>query len=416
MHRHLPVVALSLLAACQPADPRQITSLTPELEPVVVGNNDFAWDMLQTVSGLDDQNVFFSPFSMVACLSMLYAGANGESEAQIGAAMSVPEGGEDGWHENLTALLADLTGEHYRDYTLYSANRIWGQAGYPFEADYLDLLANSYLAPLTEVDFTADAEAIRSEINDWVADQTRDRIPSIFEPGDISATTRFALVNAIYFLADWRTGFEPDDTTDRAFTLADGSEIQVPTMHASATVNAIQHDDGTMVLQLPYEGDELSMVILLPPTADGIDALVASLSDATVSGLLADLGEREEVDVFLPSFEMSYTLPFADALMALGIVDVFDPSLSDLSGIVAPTVEQLYVQAARHKAFVRVDEAGTEAAAATGISGEYTMAESGPYDSIHVDRPFVYVIQDDLTGAVLFAGRMMDPSAAPLQD
>ncbi|MFH1468079.1 MAG: serpin family protein [Pseudomonadota bacterium] len=353
---------------------------------------------------------------MVACLSMVYGGANGDTEAQIGAAMSVPEGGEASWHENLGALLNDLSGEHYRGYTLYSANRVWGREGFPFEADFLSLLADSYLAPLEEANFAADPEAVRAEINGWVSEMTRERIPELFESGDINADTVLALVNAIYFLADWTTEFDPDLTSDRQFTLADGDTVRVPMMEGESTYLAARLSDDTEILQLPYDGDELSMVILLPPSADGIGDLVASLDDATVSAALAEVEEHEEFTVVLPSFQMDYDLPFAEALAALGIVDAFDPYTADFSGIVDPSIDQLWIGAARHKAFVRVDEHGTEAAAATGITMEDGAADPEEFSAMYVDHPFVYMIHDDLTDTVLFVGLMMDPSQAPLED
>ena len=414
---HLVLAALAIGAiACHPADPRVVDGRSDALAPVSIGNNELSWDMLQAVSEMDGGNLFFSPFSMVACLSMVYGGAEGETEAQIAAAMSVPEGGEAGWHENLGALLADLSGEHYRGYTLYSANRVWGRQGFPFEADFLTLLDSSYLAPLEEANFAADPEAVRTEINGWVAETTRDRIPELFEPGDIDGDTVLALVNAIYFMADWATEFDRRDTEDGPFELVDGDTVTVPMMHAEATFRAAEQPDGTQILQLPYDGDELSMVILLPATADGIDALVASLDDATVTDHLAAVTEHEEFVVELPSFQMDYNLPFEDAMKALGIVDAFDPMLADFSGIVDPSVDQIWIGAARHKAFVRVDEQGTEAAAATGISMKDGAASPEELTAIHVDRPFVYMIHDDLTGTALFVGLMMDPSEAPLED
>ncbi len=414
---HLALAALALGAiACHPPDPRLVDHRSEALTPVSVGNNELAWDMLQTVSVSDGGNLFFSPFSMVACLSMVYGGAEGETEAQIADAMSVPEGGESSWHDSLGALLADLSGEHYRGYTLYSANRVWGRQGYPFEPSYLDLLDGSYGAPLEEADFRTDPEAVRAEINDWVADVTRDRIPELFESGDIDGDTVLALVNAIYFTADWATEFDHRETETGSFELADGDTVTVPMMHAEATFMAGEQPDGTQVLQLPYDGDELSMVILLPPTAGDIDDLVASLDDATVSDHLAILSEREEFTVELPSFQMDYDLPFEQALQSLGITDAFDPVLADFSGIVAPEDGQIWIGAARHKAFVRVDEQGTEAAAATGITMKDGSAGPDELTAIYVDRPFVYMIHDDLTDTALFVGLMMDPSQAPLED
>jgi serpin B len=414
----ISVIALAALSvgaiACHSPDPRIVDARTAALDPIVTGNNEFAWDMLRTVEDLDSGNLFFSPFSMVACLSMVYGGAEGDTETQLAEAMSVPVGGEAAWHDNLGALLTDLSGEHYRGYTLYAANRVWGREGYPFVTSYRSLLEDSYLAPIEETDFAADPEASRAEINDWVAEVTQDRIPELFEPGDINGDTVLALVNAIYFMADWSIEFDPDLTRDRSFELADGGTVTVPMMEGEDSYLAGRQPDGTEILQLPYADEELSMVILLPPTAAEISDLVTSLDDATVTDHLAMVAEREEFTVVMPSFQMDYDLPFDQALQALGIVDAFDPILADFSGIVAPEDGQIWIGAARHKAFVRVDEFGTEAAAATGITMEDGSAGPDEFTSITVDRPFVYMIRDDLTDTVLFTGLMMDPSQAPL--
>jgi serpin B len=402
--------------ACHRPDPRVVDARTTELDPIVSGNNEFAWDMLRTVGGLDGGNLFFSPFSMVACLSMVYGGAEGDTETQLAEAMSVPAAGEAGWHDNLGALLSDLSGEHDRGYTLYAANRVWGREGYPFLDSYRSLLQDSYQAPIEETDFAADPEASRDEINGWVAEVTQERIPELFEPGDINGDTVLALVNAIYFQADWSIEFDPDLTHDRSFELEDGGSVTVPMMEGGDSYLAGRQADGTEILQLPYADEELSMVILLPPTAGDIGELVASLDDATVTDHLAMVAERDEFTVVMPRFQMDYDLPFDAALQALGIVDAFDPVLADFSGIVAPEDGQVWIGAARHKAFVRVDEYGTEAAAATGITMEDGAAGPGQFSSITVDRPFVYMIRDDLTDTVLFTGLMMDPSLAPLLD
>jgi serpin B len=414
-----PSLALPLFlvaTACgHSAEPRQIVAVDADLRPVVDGSNAFTWDMLRTAVALDAGNVFLSPFSVVTAVSMVYGGANGETEAQIASAMSVPDGGEDTWHENLGALVADLSGEHYRPYTLYTANRVWVQTGYPVLADYQTLLEDTYLAPFERSDFEADPAAARDEINAWVAEQTHDRIPKLFEAGDISDATRLALVNAIYFLADWKVGFDPDETASRAFRLASGDELHVPTMSVEGTFGTGVTAGGVTVLRMAYESGEVSMIVLLPEADDGADALAAGLDSATVGGMLDVLEKSKHVEVTMPSFELSYELPLKDALVSLGIVDLFDPELADLSGIVDPSNDHLSVEAARHKAFIRVDEEGTEAAAATGMEAGSVGVPPTP-TVVHVDHPFVFLIRDDLTGTVLFAGRIADPSKAPISD
>jgi serpin B len=414
--RHALLVLLAVPAfACQSADPRQVTSVDADLRPIVDGSNAFTWDMLREARSLDGGNVFVSPFSIVTALSMVYAGANGETEAQIADAMSVPEGGESTWHEQLGALVADLSGDHARPYTLYTADRVWGQTGYPIHKAYGDILEENYLAPWNAIDFVSDPASARKEINGWVADETKDRIQDLFQSDDITADTRLVLANAIYFYADWKKPFHADETKNLAFTLASGDDVKVPTMTQSETFDAIVAEDGTTVLELPYDGDDISMVVLLPAKVDGLDDLLATLDDARFNELLDSLYTWEELDIHVPSFELDFELPLADALMDMGVTDAFDPALADFSGIIDPSIDSLWIQAARHKAFVRVDEQGTEAAAATGFS----MSDGAYKDEltqVHLDHPFVYLIRDNLTGTVLFSGLMTDPSKAALAD
>ncbi len=417
MTRHLPCLAaasLLLAVGCRP-DPRAITSVSAELEPIVQGSNDFAWDSWQASRDHLQGNMFFSAFSQVAAMSMVYAGAEGDTEAELGAALSVPEGGEESWHEQLGLLIADLSGEHHRPYTLYSANQLWGQAGYPWEQPFLDLTAGHYQAPMEDVDFKADPEGARRDINRWVADQTHDRIDELFQQGSIDNLARMVLANAIYFLADWDLPFDEGDTQDRDFELADGSTVTVPTMQHNE-----EHDfadlEGLKILEMNYESAEVSMVLLLPDEADGLDALEDQLTAEQVDAWLDELREAE-VSVRVPSFQMETDFPIEAVLIDLGVETAWLEGAADFSGMLDPDVEKLWLDRVVHKAFVRMDEEGTEAAAATGavMSGELAYEPGDPAE-FHADHPFIFMIRDRLTGTILFQGRMSDPSQAPLLD
>jgi serpin B len=410
----LAALSLFLTVGCRP-DPRQITTVSAELEPVVQGSNDFAWDSWQASRDHIQGNMFYSAFSQVAAMSMVYGGAEGETETEIGTALGVPEGGEEGWHEQLGLLVADLSGEHHRPYTLYSANQLWGQADYPWEQPFLDLMDMQYQAPIEDVDFKADPEGARGDINDWVDQQTKGRIPELFQSGDIDSLTRLVLANAIYFLADWDLPFDEGDTQDRDFELADGSVVSVATMSQNEEHGFAQLE-GLKILEMNYESDEVSMVFLLPDAADGLEALEDQLEVEQVDAWL-DAVQECQVDVRVPSFQMETEFPIEEVLVDLGIETAWLPDEADFSGMLDPNVEKLWMARVVHKAFVRMDEEGTEAAAATGVvmKGELSAEPSEPA-TFHADHPFVFMIRDRLTGTILFQGRMSDPSQAPLQD
>jgi serpin B len=410
----LAAATLLLAVGCRP-DPRTIDHVYAELEPIVQGSNDYAWDSWQASRGHIEGNMFTSPFSQVAAMSMVLAGAEGETEDELAAALSVPEGGEEAWHEHLGLLIADLSGEHHRPYTLYTANQLWGQLDYPWEQPFLDVTGDHYQAPMEDTDFRTDPEGARQDINDWVAHQTRDRIPELFEAGDIDSLTRMVLANAIYFLADWDLPFDEGDTQDRAFTLADGAEVMVATMSQNEE-HGFADLEGLKILEMSYESGEVSMVFLLPDEVDGLEALEDQMDRETVDGWLGQTHEAQ-VDVRIPSFEMETEFPIEEVLVDLGIETAWIEGEADFSGMLDPDVENLWIGRVVHKAFVRMDEEGTEAAAATGVvmKGEMSAAPSEPA-TFHADHPFVFLIRDRLTGTILFQGRMSDPSLAPLQD
>ncbi len=404
---HHPIaglLALAALATLGCRNDREITEAVGEMAVVVDGNNQFALDMY-AVNAAEDGNLFFSPFSINTALSMLYAGAEGDTEAQIAAALGV--GDEAAWHENLGALTADLCGEHHRAYSLYSANAVWGQDGVPFDPGYQTLMEESYEAPLQTLDFAADAGGAAQEINGWVEDATQGHIPELFSSGDITDYTRLVLANAIYFKADWAEQFDENDTTDRDFTLPSGDAVSVPTMDLTADMRIASLDD-LKVLEMPYEEDELSMVVLLPTEDDGLADLEAQL-DADGLADWIDAVHTLETHVQFPRFELETELPLMENLEALGITDAFDQGLADFTGFTDPAevAAEWYVNAARHKAYVKVDEQGTEAAAATGFGVTDTAM---PQTEVFIaDHPFIFLIRDQLTGSILFMGRIEDP-------
>ena len=403
------LACFGLLAATGCEDPRQITSADGEMGVVVDGNNELAvglYDFAAAESG----NLFFSPFSINAALSMVYAGAETETEAQIADALLVDD--EDAWHANLGALLDDLSGEHHRPYTLHTANQVWGQEDVPLLDSFVGVMEDDYLAPVETEDFRSDPDAARNKINKWVKTQTKGHIDELFESGDMTPDTKLVLANAIYFKADWEHKFPKGDTYDGGFTLADGSEVSVPLMRSEEEEHyPYYEDEDVQVIEIPYKGEELGMVVVLPADELGLPDVEANLTAEQLTGWIdATADWTPEADIHLPSFEMDYELPLKEALESLGMADMFDPLLADFSGIFTGEGLQgnVYVNAARHKAYVKVDEQGTTAAAATGIAMQDLAAMPESIEFV-ADHPFLFLIRDRLTGAILFMGRIEDP-------
>lgn len=378
---------------------RAVTSAEGDLGGVVRGNNLFALALYDELRKNEVGNVFFSPFSISAALSMTYAGAKGETAEQMREVLrlQVPD---EAYHATFGALLADLAGPKNRGYELSIANRLFGQAGYPFRDEFLELTGSAYGAPLEPVDFASDPQKAREHINAWVGEMTRGRIPDLLSEDDVSATTRLALANAIYFEAQWANAFDPSLTQERPFFVDGDTTITVPMMHHgdSELEFPFAEHEVLKAVELTYRDDEVAMLVILPNENDGLAVVENMLSLELVDELIDKLHSRKVMAV-LPKFELSYELPLKDTLVAMGMTNVF--GMGDFSGI----AEGLTLGGAVHEAFVQVDEQGTTAAAATvGL-----VPQSGPAPFI-ADHPFLFLIRDRLTGSILFIGRVTNPA------
>jgi len=280
---------------------------------------------------------------------------------------------------------------------------IWGQRDYEFLTEFLDRLAVNYGAGLRVLDFVGAPEESRVTINDWVAKQTEDRIEDLIPPGLINPNTRLVLTNAIYFNAAWLYPFEEDLTRDGAFYLLDGSEVTVPMMRQTESFGYAE-GDGYQAVELPYDGDELSMVILLPASGQ-FETFEAALDAAQMEGIIGSL-EHREVSLTMPKFEFDSSFSLRKALSALGMPIAFSEG-ADFSGMTGN--RDLFIADVVHKAFVSVDEAGTEAAAASAVVMELTAMPQTV--EVTIDRPFIFLICDIETGAILFVGRTLNPAA-----
>jgi serpin B len=376
---------------------------------VAEGNNKFAialYDKLRAEKG----NLFFSPYSISTALAMTYAGARGQTQAQMADVLYFPVGPNDvnemQFHSTFGQIIKDLNARGAKgDYELAVANALWGQKGYSFLKDYLALIETNYDGGLNQVDFVSAAEAARQTINDWVQRKTKDKIKDLIPRGMLNSTTRLVLTNAIYFKGRWARQFEKELTREGPFTLLDGQKIDVPMMRQTEEFRYMEAED-FQALEMPYVKDELSMIILLAKNIDGVVDLEKKLTSENLSRWLGEL-HKQKVVVSIPRFKMTEQFSLADTLRAMGMTDAFSAQTADFSGMDGK--QDLFISAVVHKAFVDVNEEGTEAAAATGI-GMAMGAAPQKMPVFRADHPFIFFIRDNNSGSILFIGRVMDPA------
>jgi serpin B len=371
-----------------------------DLAELTSGNTEFALDLYQVLRS-EPKNVFYSPISISLALAMTYGGARGATESQMAGALhfTLPQ---ERLHPAFDALDLGLTqsSNDSGSFQLKIADSTWGEKNHTFLAPYLDLLAKNYGAGMRLLDFMNAPEPSRLIINQWVLDQTNGKIKDLLPPGSITMQTALVLTNAIYFKADWLNPFNPDSTHDGAFTQLGGAQVNVPMMTQDSSFGYWKGDDVEAV-SLPYKGESTSMIILLPKL-ESFAAFENSLSAAKLSEMLTNLQPTFMI-LTLPKFSYSAEYGLSAALKELGISDAFTDA-ADLSGMDGK--RDLFISDVVHKAFVAVDEKGTEAAAATGVIVGTTAL---PAMELRVDHPFIYLIRDNKTGTILFMGRVLNP-------
>ena len=415
------VLLVVLLTACEfkSADTGDVakSSLRRETHPAIPptdgqtllkGINAFAFDFYHQVHG-NDGNLVFSPYSISIASAMLYGGAGGETASQIASTLhfDLPP---DQFHPALNALSLDLAQrpaqsrriDRKNPMQLYIANAVWGQCDYPFEDTYLDLLAVNYGAGVRLVDFGAGPDSARQQINVWVDRETKGKIKDILPPDSVDQDTRLVLANAVYFKAAWQEAFVEKLTHDSPFTLLDGSELQVPTMQTEGDIPVqVGSGDGYQAIALPYKGDLAEMVIILPDPGT-FDSLENTLDDVLYGAILQEWRPCK-LTLYMPKFEFSVDINLRVVLSAMGMPLAFDYTKADFGNITIS--ERLFVKQAFHKAYILVNEEGTEAAAASFM----IPAPSALPQVLRIDRPFIFIISDVPTGTVLFAGRVVNP-------
>jgi serpin B len=377
-------------------------------------NNDFALTMYGRLRQRPG-NLFFSPFSIRTALSMTQAGARGETAAQIIEALRISSA--DTPHVAFSDIIHRLKSAGDGKYEMAVANSLWGQDGAPLLPEFLELIRH-YDSCIKLVDFRDGAESARREINRWVEDKTRQKIRNLISPGGLDTDTRLVLVNAVYFKGMWVLKFQRTDTRDELFYLEDGGNVRAPLMYQQRDRVRYLQARGYQAVDLIYEGGDLSMLVLLPDRKDGLRDLEKALSAQMLHDCVAKM-EIREVKLFLPRFKITWgTVDMRDHLTALGMPLAFTRFKADFSGINGyepPAEESLFLSAVFHKAFVEVYEEGTEAAAATAVvfgrvGAALYPSKPPPIPIFRADHPFLFAIRDRKTGALLFLGRMADPT------
>lgn len=379
--------------------------LSNDGKTLVKENTATAVELYQKLSP-QEGNLFFSPYSLSVALSMTYGGARGDTQTQMAhtlhfsllSQLSTPPFAE------LDAALAELQKDD--SVTLGIANSLWPSADYKLLEPYTNLLKTSYGASVTPVDYKKTEEA-RTTINRWVEAKTQNKIKNLIRPNDLSIYTRLTLVNAIYFKGAWNKAFDPAKTHPVDFHVSPNVQVIAPMMELESEF-AYAELDSLQALELPYKGEALSMLILLPKESVPIKTVESQISVEKLAEWKSALA-RKQVKVSLPKFTLTWgTIKLNDTLKAMGMINAFELSKADFSGM-SGNSRGLAIGAVLHKAFVEVNEEGTEAAAATAVVMVRAAAMEAPTPTFKADRPFLFLIQDNRTGTILFMGRVTNP-------
>lgn len=390
----LVIASLALLAAAPATNPKKTAK----------ANNAFAFDLYHEITKTEAGNVFFSPFSISTALAMTYAGADSTTATEIQNTMHFGPN-TDAFHISYGEYLKQLDKNADGNIQLRIANRLWGEKTYVLKSSFINLNAQAYDSPLILVDFRNEPNDSRIEINNWVADRTEQRIKDLIPPRAITTDTRLVLTNAIYFKGDWLFRFDKKITKEQEFYLAKGKTKKTPFMNIKGAFSFSGNDKYKMI-QLPYKGEKQSMVVVLPNKPEQLSEIEKTFTDSNFEQL--NQGYKPNVILRLPKFKITIPLGLNGALHEMGIRQAFT-DFADFSKMTK--VNNLKITDVVHKAFIEIDEEGTEAAAATAvvIGLKTTAATEIRTEEFIADHPFLFYIIDNETKAILFMGRIMEP-------
>jgi len=372
-----------------------------DVRDVINTNNQFAFDLYSRYKS-NDGNIFFSPYSISSALAMTYEGAKGKTAEEIQSVFHFPK--DDSVRRNSFLAINNQINKEHEQYELHTANALWAQKKYSFLEEYLKVIKDYYGGETRNLDFINENGESCRIINSWVEEQTNYKIRNMIS--SLDRKTRLLITNAVYFKGKWLEQFEKSDTEKRDFRISLESIIKVETMRLSAKEFYYAETDRLQVLELPYEGKELSMLIILPKD-DDLGTVEISLGSRELSDLERMLS-REEVDVYLPKFKLETRYFMSADLVAMGMPTAFGEN-ADFSGMTGE--KDLYISQVIHQAFVNVNEEGTEAAAATVVRMGVTGIEAAKIRKVFkADHPFIFLIHDNETGNILFLGRVSNPA------
>jgi len=374
--------------------------------PAAAANNAFGFDLFQRiVDSNQGKNVFLSPYSISSALAMTYAGARGKTAQEMADTLRYGDA-SDVIHTSFQTLAEDLQKAGQKGCRLYVANALWGQQDYSFQKEFLGLVDRYYDGGFNTVDYIGATAKARKRINQWIMQHTAEKIKELIARGDIDVDTRVVLTNAIYFKGGWAQRFIEQKTRKSTFWLESGKAVDVPMMANSGEYAYAEPEDTLQVLELPYEGEALSMVVLLP--RKGLRALECDLTTETLAGWLSAMHQME-IELFLPKFKFQSKFYLKETLKTMGMHDAFDER-ADFSAMTGR--KDLYIGKVIHQADIEVNEEGTEAAAATAV---VMQRKSAPQRVVfRADHPFIFLIRHKPTGTILFMGKVMNPDGAKI--
>lgn len=382
-----------------------------QIQVLAQDNTNFALSFYDNIRQ-EDGNIIFSPISLSLALSMALAGAESATEEAMLDSLQFSLA-ENEIYPTFNALLLaiedsqELTMEESEgdEFQLNIANSLWGQAGYDFKQEFLDILARNYGAGMYMVDYIGDPENARQLINNWVEEETQEKIKDLIPQGAIDTLTRLVLANAIYFNASWQHSFDEEATEKAPFFTLDGSEIEVDMMRLFGERLRYTQSENYQAVNLPYLSTDFSMTVVVPDQGSFIDFEEGLNAEEILNIQNSLISQR--VNLRMPKFDYESTINANDTLKAMGMSNAFDREMADFSGITE--VERLFISDVLHKATITVDEEGTEAAAATAVIITTESIEPGEPVELTIDRPFIYFIQHNPTGSILFMGRVVQP-------
>ena len=377
------------------------TGSTPQgVQEVANANNKFAFDLYSELKKSESGNIFYSPYSISAVLAMTYEGAEGKTSDEMKSVFHFPE--DNILRTNFAAIYNDIN-EGNNAYELKTGNALWVQQDYPFLEDYMSRVEKYYGGKAANLDFISETEKSRQTINTFIEEQTNDKIKDLISAGMLNSLTRLVLTNAIYFKGTWEWEFDKSDTREQDFKIAPDNIVKTPMMFMDPDKAEFNYVDleKLQVLELPYKGEKISMLILLPK--ENLENI--ELSSEKLNEYKSQMEETKLDSIYLPKFEFDTKYLMSETLKGMGMLTAFtwDADFSGMTGY-----KDLFISFVVHQAYVKVDEKGTEAAAATAVGMPMSAA---PRNIFRADHPFIFIIQEKETGNILFLGRVVNPAS-----